>query len=97
MCKKNKKNQTAAEPQYVTETVYGNPAEATVAEASDKKWVVNCYRCGAALHVKQDNNVYMCPVCNNLFRVRKGEKLVKDVSRVTVAEAYVNVHKGVNE
>lgn len=96
MCKKNKKNQNA-EPQLVTETVYANPAEAKVAEDADKKWVVNCHRCGAALHVKQDNNVYMCPVCNNLFRVRKGEKLVKDVSRVTVAEAYVNVNKGANE
>ena len=94
MCKRNKKNQNA-EPQLVTETVYANPTE--VAVADEKKWTVNCHRCGAALHVKQDNNVYMCPVCNNLFRVRKGEKLVKDVSRVTVAEAYVNVNKGVNE
>lgn len=96
MAKKDKKNQTV-ETQLVTETVPGNVADAVVAEAVEKKWVVNCHRCGAALHVKEGNNVYMCPVCNNLFRVRKGEKLVKDVTRVTVAEAYVNVNKGANE
>ncbi|MBR2441660.1 MAG: hypothetical protein IKB20_01105, partial [Clostridia bacterium] len=79
----------------VTETVYANDPEAAVVE--EKKWVVNCHRCGAALHVQANNSVYMCPVCNNLFRVRKGEKLVKDISRVTVSEAYVNVNKGANE
>ena len=63
----------------------------------EKKYVVNCYRCGAALKVKASNVVYMCPVCNNLFRVRKGEKLVKDMTRSIVAEAYVNVHKGADE
>ena len=94
MCKRNKKNQNA-EPQLVTETVYANPAEATVAD--EKKWVVNCHRCGASLYVEFGNMVYMCPVCNNLFRVRKCEKLVKDITREIVAEAYVNVHKGVDE
>lgn len=59
-----------------------------------KKYVVNCYRCGAALNVRAGNMVYMCPVCNNLFRVRLGEKLVKDISRTVVSEAYVNVNKG---
>ena len=62
-----------------------------------QKWIVNCHRCGASLHVQEGNMVYMCHVCNNLFRVRKCEKLVKDVTRVVVAEAYVNVHKGKDE
>ena len=75
------------------------PVEPVVEPAApvEKKWVVNCYRCGAALNVTFGNMVYMCPVCNNLFRVRKYEKLVKDVTRNIVAEAYVNVHKGKDE
>ncbi len=84
-------NSAVAEP--VTET----PAEKPVMAEEVKKYVVNCYRCGAALHVKSGNMVYMCPVCNNLFRVRLGEKLVKDISRKIVSEAYVNVNKGANE
>jgi predicted RNA-binding Zn-ribbon protein involved in translation (DUF1610 family) len=90
----------------VEETVVAEPIEvapATPVEppveapAEPKKWVVNCHRCGASLYVTFGEVVYMCPVCNNLFRVRKCEKLVKDVTRNIVAEAYVNVHKGVDE
>ena len=91
---KNKKNEV------VEETVVAEPIEAAAAPAvveEPKKWVVNCHRCGAALNVVYGNMVYMCPVCNNLFRLRKGEKLVKDVTRTVVAEAYVNVNKGANE
>ena len=74
------------------------PVEARVeAPVEPKKWVVNCHRCGASLYVTFGDMVYMCPVCNNLFRVRKCEKLVKDVTRNIVAEAYVNVHKGKDE
>lgn len=87
------------EPEYVAQTV---PVEKpTVYDAipadNVKKWIVNCHRCGASLHVQEGNMVYMCPVCNNLFRVRKCEKLVKDVTRVVVAEAYVNAHKNKSE
>ena len=98
MAKKNKKAQEPEVQASVvsTEPVSGPVADAVVAEEA-KKYVVNCHRCGAALHVQADNVVYMCPVCNNLFRVRLGEKLVKDVSQVTVAEAYVNVHKKAGE
>lgn len=65
-----------------------------VATEEVKQYIVNCYRCGAALNVKAGNVVYMCPVCNNLFRVRLGEKLVKDVSK-EMKEAYVkfNIQK----
>ena len=102
MARKNKKEKAVAQqqevqaqpqPSMVTEVIQGN--EPAPAEA--KTYVVNCHRCGAALNVQQIGVAYMCPVCNNLFRVRIGEKLVKDVSRVTVAEAYVNVHKGIND
>ena len=96
MAKKNKKEKVVATQPAVTEPVTEVIQNAPVAEEA-KKYVVNCHRCGAALHVQQVGVAYMCPVCNNLFRVRVGEKLVKDVSRVTVAEAYVNVHKGINE
>lgn len=95
----------AEEPVMVMPAV--EPVAAPVEEApvepvaepapAEKKWVVNCYRCGAALNVTFGNMVYMCPVCNNLFRVRKYEKLVKDITRNIVAEAYVNVHKGKDE
>ena len=98
---RRKKNQVVEET-VVTEPVEVAPAEAVetpVEEtpAEPKKWVVNCHRCGASLYVEVGNMVYMCPVCNNLFRVRKCEKLVKDITREIVAEAYVNVHKGVDE
>ncbi|MBO5736181.1 MAG: hypothetical protein J6S04_00075 [Clostridia bacterium] len=96
--------------EVVEETVVAEPIEVAPAvpvEASaetpveapvePKKWVVNCHRCGASLYVTFGDMVYMCPVCNNLFRVRKCEKLVKDVTRDIVAEAYVNVHKGKDE
>ena len=66
---KNKKNEV------VEETVVAEPIEAAAAPAvveEPKKWVVNCHRCGAALNVVYGNMVYMCPVCNNLFRLRKG-------------------------
>ena len=99
---RRKKNQVVEET-VVTEPVEVAPAEAVVetpveeTPAEPKKWVVNCHRCGASLYVEVGNMVYMCPVCNNLFRVRKCEKLVKDITREIVAEAYVNVHKGVDE
>ena len=93
------KNNTQVE--VVQTSVTTEPVEAPVENAvvaeEVKKYVVNCYRCGAALNVTAGNMVYMCPVCNNLFRVRLGEKLVKDISRVTVSEAYVNVTKNVKE
>ena len=92
---KNKKNEVVEETAVAEPNA--TPAEPAVAIEEPKKWVVNCHRCGAALNVVYGNMVYMCPVCNNLFRLRKGEKLVKDVSRTVVAEAYVNVNKGANE
>lgn len=74
-----------------------NNAELPVAQPVEPKtYVVNCPKCGAALNVKAGGFAYMCPVCSNLFRVRVGEKLVKDVSRVTMMEAYVNVNQGAN-
>ena len=62
-----------------------------------KQYVVSCPRCSANLKVNDGGVAYMCPVCNTLFRMRTGAKLVKDVTRVIVSEAYVNVSKGVNE
>ena len=73
------------------------PVTEEVAVEEVKKYVVNCHRCGAALNVMAANVVYMCPVCNNLFRVRLGEKLVKDVTTQTIAEAYINVNKKAGE
>lgn len=113
MAKRKNKKVEAVEPieveapVVVEETPAVEPVAVPVEEApvepvaepapAEKKWVVNCYRCGAALNVTFGNMVYMCPVCNNLFRVRKYEKLVKDITRNIVAEAYVNVHKGKDE
>ena len=100
MAKKSKKKEVVEEPtpELVEEPVAPEvPVVEEVPEVSKPKYMVNCHRCGAALHVDIGNMVYMCPVCNNLFRVRKCEKLVKDVTRVVVAEAYVNVHKGKDE
>ena len=96
MKKKDNTQVEVVQTNMVTEPVEGAVDNAVVAEEV-KKHVVNCYRCGAALNVQSGNVVYMCPVCNNLFRVRIGEKIVKDISRVTVSEAYVNVNKGANK
>lgn len=54
---------------------------------------LNCYKCDVGLKVKSGQSVYMCPKCGAMFRVRVTERLVKDVSTVTVAEAYVTVDK----
>ena len=48
---------------------------------------LNCYKCDVGLKVKSGQSVYMCPKCGAMFRVRVTERLVKDVSTVTVAEA----------
>lgn len=61
--------------------------------AEEKKVVVNCLKCGAALNVKVGNYAHVCPICNQVFRIRTGEKLVKDVSRKMMVEAYVSVDK----
>ena len=58
-----------------------------------KNYVVNCPKCGAALHMKAGGVVYMCPVCNMLLRIRKKEKLVKDISSYPVSEAYVSTYE----
>ena len=105
MAKRKNKKEVVEELVETVEPVAEVPAvevpvvEAPVAEvpAEAKKWIVNCHRCGASLYVEISNVVYMCPVCNNLLRVRKCEKLVKDVTRNIVAEAYVNVQKGADE
>ena len=95
MAKKNKKA-PEMETSVTTEPVVA-PVTEEVVPAEVKKYMVNCHRCGAALHVTTNNVVYMCPVCNNLFRVRIGEKLVKDVTNETVAEAYGSVNKRAGE
>lgn len=53
-----------------------------VVEGNEQKTLVNCPKCGAALYTQSCDVVYMCPVCNNLMRVRIGERLVKDISPV---------------
>jgi transposase-like protein len=61
--------------------------------AAEQKSVVNCPKCSTSLNVKVGNYAYVCPVCNQIFRTRIGERLVKDVSRKTMVEAYVSVDK----
>lgn len=94
MNKTNNQVATNQVPENQAETAQAAVAAQPVVEEV-KKYIVNCYRCGAALNVKAGNMVYMCPVCNNLFRVRLGEKLVKDISRIPGAEAYAS--KGVRK
>ena len=68
-----------------------NIAVAEVAE--EKKCMVNCPKCSTSLNVKVGTYAYVCPVCSNVFRTRTGERLVKDVSRKTMMEAFVAVDK----
>ena len=62
-------------------------------EVAERKAVVNCPKCGTALNVKLGNYAHVCPVCTQVFRTRIGERLVKDVSRKTMVEAFVTVDK----
>ena len=71
-----------------------NENKIPVAEiAEEKTSVVNCPKCSASLKVTMGNYAYVCPVCNQLFRTRTGERLVKDISSKTMVEAYVSVDK----
>ncbi len=92
--KKKKKGTVVAE----TPVAPVAPAEpvAPVMEATpveEKKGIVNCPKCSTALHVKVGNVAYLCPVCSQMFRTRVGQKLVKDVTRRTMVEAFVTVDK----
>lgn len=67
-------------------------------QVEEKKYVIKCPRCSSQLYVKDNRSVaYMCPVCNNLFRMYVGTKKVKDVSRVTVSETYTAITKDASE
>ena len=57
-----------------------------------KTYIVNSPQCSASLKVENGNFAFVCPVCNHLFRLRIGKKLVKDVTPKTMVEAYVNVN-----
>ena len=59
----------------------------------EKIYELSCCKCGVGLKVKGGQSVYMCPNCGELFRVRRTERLVKDITTETVAEAYVTVNK----
>lgn len=97
MEKKEKKCKCKQQPEVVAvDGVVKEPAAEAVA-AEPKAYEVNCPGCGAYLSVETNGMAYMCPVCHKILRIRKKEKLVKDVSRVVVAEAYICVDKGVNE
>ncbi len=69
------------------------PAPVMAEVVPDQKFVVNCPKCGTLLTVKGGNFAHLCPVCSQVFRIRTGEKLVKDVTRKMMVEAYVNIDK----
>ncbi len=83
MKKKNKKVVPVAEPA---------PVEA-VPVAEEKKLIVNCPKCSTSLYVKSGNYAHLCPVCAQVFRIRIGERLVKDLTRKTMVEAFVTIDK----
>lgn len=55
------------------------PVQEAVPVKEPKVWVVNCPKCGAALNLKEGGFAYMCPVCNNLLRIKTGARLVKNL------------------
>ncbi len=75
--------------------VQSAPVAAPVAETPvvEEKLMVNCPKCSTSLYVKSGNYAHLCPVCSFVFRVRKGEKLVKDITRKTMVEAFVTIDK----
>lgn len=58
-----------------------------------QKCMVNCPKCSTMLYVKMGNFAHLCPVCSNVFRIRTGEKLVRDITSQTMVEAFINVDK----
>ncbi len=72
------------------------PVVETAEIVEEKKCIVNCPKCSTALHVKVGNYAHLCPVCSHVFRIRQGEKLVRDVTKKRMVEAYVTVDKDVD-
>lgn len=65
------------------------PMEAIPVEAEEQKsFVINCYKCGAALNVSSGKTAYICPVCNSLLRMRTVTRIVKEIP---VKEKYVHI------
>ena len=68
-------------------------SEINFSSVEEKKVIVSCPKCSASLNVRLGNYAYVCPVCNQLFRTRVGERLVKDISAKKGSEAYLSVGK----
>ena len=65
------------------------PMEAIPVETNEQKnFVINCYKCGAALNVSSGKTAYICPVCGSLLRMRTITRIVKEVP---VKEKYVHM------
>ncbi len=77
------------------EEVASAAAPVVAEKVEESKCVVNCPKCSTLLSVKTGNYAHLCPVCAQVFRIRTGEKLIKDVTRTTMVEAYVNVDRDV--
>ena len=70
-------------------TVKEKLLEAIPVESNDNKtYVINCYKCGAALNVSSGKTAYICPVCNSLLRMRTITRIVKEVP---VKEKYIHL------
>ncbi len=69
------------------------PAVANAEVVEEKKVMVNCPKCSTALYVKTGNFAHLCPVCAQVFRTRVKERLLKDVSRKKMVEAFVTIDK----
>ncbi len=77
-------------------TPVAEPAPVVAEVVEETKCVVNCPKCSTLLTVKTGNYAHLCPVCSQVFRIRTSERLIKDVTRTTMVEAYVNVDKDVD-
>lgn len=74
MAKKVKEQEVTME-----QPVQPAPVVEAAAPVAAQKVLVNCPKCGAGLYADDPEVVYMCPVCNNLMRVRIGERIVKTI------------------
>ena len=61
------------------------------AEVVAQEFTVKCCGCGASLKVKENGSVYTCPKCHQIFQLRRTEKLVKNLYKGPISEAYVAV------
>ena len=57
----------------------GKPNTQSALQGTGKKFVVYCPNCQTGLAVNEGATAYVCPACNNIFKVRTHSRKVKEL------------------